>query len=87
MEKVNQIAENEVMNTIVNEEKRQLPNIIEDCISWTKENGFYKLTRANMQAFLLEKGLHLTYLTQDALYIKVNFELKKSHNSISSNGR
>ena len=77
MERVNQIAEKEVMNALVNKEKEQLPQIIEDCISWAKENRFNKLTRANMQAFLLEKRLDITYFTQDALYVRVNFELKK----------
>lgn len=77
MERVNQIAEKEVMNALVNKEKEQLPKIIENCVSWAKENGFNKLTRSTMQAFLLEKGLDLTSLTQDALYIRVNFELKK----------
>ncbi len=77
MDKVKQMAEKEVMSSVISKEKEQLPKIIEECISWAKGNGFNKLTRANLQAFLLEKELNLSYQTQDALYIKANFELKK----------
>ncbi|MDE2217310.1 MAG: hypothetical protein KGJ87_09160 [Planctomycetota bacterium] len=77
MDKIKQIAEKQIMTSVISKEKEKLPKIVEECVKWAKENGFNKLTRGNLQAFLLEHGLDLSYPTQDALYIKVNFELKK----------
>ncbi len=75
-DKVRQLAERQVMGAVITKEKGQLPKIVEDCVKWAKDNGFNKLTRSNLSAFLLEQDVSLSYQSQDALYIKVNFELK-----------
>ena len=77
MDKVKRLAEQEIRNAVVKKEKEELPRIIEECVAWARDNGFNKLTEGNLQAFLLEKSLDLSYITQNIIYVKVNFELKK----------
>jgi hypothetical protein len=77
IDKADRLAQQQIMQAVVKKEKEELPKIVEECVKWAKENGFNKLTRSNLDAFLLEKSMSFSNPTHDALYIKVNFELKK----------
>ena len=71
------LIEDQVMKKIVTEEKEALPQLINECAEWARQNGFNKLTRGNLSAFLQEKEKRMSGQSQDVLYTKVNFELKK----------
>ena len=71
------LIEDQEMRKILAEEKEALPQLIKKCVEWAKQNGFNKLTRGNLSAFLLEEESRMSGQSQDILYTKVNFELKK----------
>ncbi len=77
IEKANYLAEKQIEESILKKENEKLPTILTNCVDWAKENGFNKLTRANLQAFLLEKELDLSITSREHLWVKVNFELKR----------
>lgn len=59
-------------------EKEILPQLIEDCIKWAKQNGLKRLTKSDISAFILEKDLELFADTETILYSKVNARLKEN---------
>jgi hypothetical protein len=76
MSKVEMIAEKRIEEAQAAEEKDKLPDLIDECIEWCKENGLKKLIKANVKAFLAEKEMTLSRNGEDILYQKANFKLK-----------
>lgn len=57
-------------------ENDRIPDIIQDCVEWAKENRFTKLTKSNLKAFLAEKTEQLTKNSEDIILLKVNLDLR-----------
>lgn len=72
MEKVSSIVERKLEA----KEKETLPQLIKDCIEWAKENGLKKITKSNINGFLAEKEVNLSFSNKDILYNRVNLKLK-----------
>lgn len=58
------------------QEKEKLDEIVEQCFSWAKSNGALKLTKSDINAYLMENEISLTQNIKDILYSKVNMKLK-----------
>jgi len=57
-------------------EKRDLPSLIDNCMDWAKSNSFTRLTKADIDSFLIEKQLQITDETKRMLYSMTNTKLK-----------
>ena len=60
-------------------EKAELPSLVNLCVDWVKEHGLKRVTKADVEAFLLEKNIEILPQTQRALYAMVNVQLKSKH--------
>jgi len=58
-------------------EREIVTKLVEECVKWAKENGLKKVTKANVDYFLIEKDQPLSRLSRDAIYNKVNLILVK----------
>jgi hypothetical protein len=58
------------------EEKDELPSLVGKCVDWARINNLNKVAVADVDAFLLEKDLHLLRETKRALYSIANLKLK-----------
>lgn len=58
------------------EEKDELPALVGKCVDWARTNNLNKVALADVDAFLLEKDLHLLRETRRALYSMANLKLK-----------
>jgi hypothetical protein len=76
MSKVEMIADKSIEEAQAAEEKERLPDLIDSCIDWCKENELKKVTKTNIKAFLAEKEITLSRNSEDILYQRVNFKLK-----------
>jgi hypothetical protein len=74
----NKIAEeNKKLEKIrLEKEKEQLPDLIEDCITWAQGLGFNKITKSDLDTFLMEREIQLLKFSSDYLHNKVNLRLK-----------
>ncbi len=85
MSEVGRIARETIAKIVKERQKKQeqeendrLPQIISDCVTWMKENGFgKKLTKNYLNLFLKDKDLQLLDITVARLYVKCNERLKK----------
>lgn len=77
LERVNEVIKKKILEQIRQKEKELLPKLVQECIKWAKEQGLKKVNKTNIAYFLNEKGIRLTSPSEDSLYMKVNFELKK----------
>lgn len=77
MSKVEMIARRRLEEAQTEAEKEKLPDLIDACIDWCKENGLKKVIKTNVKAFLAEKETFLSRNSEDMLYQKVNFKLKE----------
>lgn len=66
-----------VHEALLAREKQQLPKLAEDCVKWAEENRLTKVTKANVDYFVISKGIQLSKFSKDALYNEVNFKLRK----------
>jgi hypothetical protein len=57
-------------------ENQKIPDLIQECIDWAKENDLRKLTKSNLKAFLAEKGEQLSKNSENIVLFKANLELK-----------
>lgn len=57
-------------------EKEKLEFLIKNCYSWAKINKSTKLTKADINAFLVENSEELSTDNKGVLYSKVNMKLK-----------
>lgn len=77
MEKVGFLIDKRLREQQIQDEKEKLPDLIEPCIEWAKEYNLNKLAKANLRAFLAERGETLSRATEDILLQQVNFRLKQ----------
>ncbi len=59
------------------EERETLPKLVEECVEWAKTNGLKKVTHNDLDYFLLQRDVSLSWSSRRALYTEVNFKLKK----------
>ncbi|MEM3538466.1 MAG: hypothetical protein QW193_01115 [Nitrososphaerales archaeon] len=60
----------------IEKEKKLLPKLVEECLDWARNNQIKKVTKSNIDYFLIEKEIELTKTSRDALYNQVNFKLR-----------
>lgn len=77
VERVENKAETQKRQEVEKQEKLKLDTIIEDCLKWAKENGATKLTKSDVNAYVMDSEKSLTQASKDILYSKVNMRLKK----------
>ena len=58
-------------------EKESLPQLIQDCTKWAKQNGLKRVTQSDISTFLLEKNIDILRETKTMLYSKTNALLKE----------
>ncbi|GBE56463.1 hypothetical protein BMS3Bbin16_00669 [archaeon BMS3Bbin16] len=61
------------------QEKTELPSLVNLYADWAKERGFNKVTIADTEAFLLEKNLEVLPETRRSLYALTNVQLKSKY--------
>ncbi|MGB9659196.1 MAG: hypothetical protein ACPLY9_01540 [Nitrososphaerales archaeon] len=61
----------------IEKEKELIPKLVEECLEWAKKNQMKKVTKSNIDYFLIEKEIKLTRTSRDALYNQVNFKLQR----------
>jgi hypothetical protein len=61
---------------VLQEEKDELPSLVDKCVEWAGINNLNKVTFADVDAFLLDKDLRLLGETKRALYSMANVKLK-----------
>ena len=76
LEKVENRVERYFLEQMRKKEKEILPRLVEECISWCKENKLTKLAKTNLKYFLAERNINLTPIGREELYSKVNLRLK-----------
>jgi len=65
-----------VSRKIDKREKEMIPQLVEDCIKWAKENELNKMTKTNVIGFLAEKEIELSSNNKNILHTKVSLKLK-----------
>ena len=65
-----------VLRKIEKREKEMIPQLIEDCIKWAKENELNKITKTNVIGFLAEKEIELSTNNKNILHSKASLKLK-----------
>jgi len=58
-------------------EKESLPQLIQDCTKWAKQNGLKRVTQSDISTFLFEKNIDILRETKTMLYSKTNALLKE----------
>lgn len=58
-------------------EKADLPQLIQDCVNWARQNNLVKVTKSDISTFLLEKNAEVLSETKTMLYSKANVQLKE----------
>jgi len=57
-------------------EKAELPSLVSSCVDWARERGFKRITKADVEAFLLNNNIEILPQTQRSLYAMANVELR-----------
>jgi hypothetical protein len=60
------------------EEKEKLTKIVDECYNWAIGLNSTKLTKADVNAYIMENEILLTQTSKDILYSKVNMKLKST---------
>jgi len=61
-------------------EKAELPSLVSSCVDWAIDHGLTRITKADVEAFLLEKNIEILPQTKRSLYVMAGIEIKsKSH--------
>jgi hypothetical protein len=58
-------------------EKKLLPELVEECLDWAEKEQLKKITKSNLDYFLIDKESELTVTSRDILYHRVNLKLKR----------
>lgn len=58
------------------EEKTELDKLVSSCVVWAKDQGLSRLTKSDVEVFLMEKEINILYQTKNALYAMSNTRLK-----------
>ena len=72
LEKEGEVKEREILE----KEKVELPSLVSSCVDWAKDHGLKRITKADIDAFLLEKDIEILPQTQRSLYAMANVEIK-----------
>ena len=59
-----------------NREREIIPQVVSECAGWAEEKGLRRLTRANLEYFLLEKNHQFSKNMVNMVYNEVNINLK-----------
>jgi len=76
IEKVESKADNLFQKKIEEQEKEKIEDTIENCFNWAKKYNSTKLTKSDVNAYLLEIGKSFSTTSKDIIYSKVNMKLK-----------
>ena len=87
LEKVEKIVEKQIrdeqqtkMKEELEQQKNQLPSLISQCIDWAKEQGLSRITKSDVEAFLIDRNIELLPQIQRSLYSMANVKMKsKQH--------
>ncbi len=71
-------AEKKFNERLREKEKAIISNFVQPCVEWAKEHCMKKLTKGDLDYFLDEKDVYLTYSSRHILWAKVNIELKRT---------
>lgn len=72
LEKEREVKERENLE----KEKTELPSLVSSCVDWAKDHGLKRITKADIDAFLLKKDIQILPQTQRDLYAIANVEIK-----------
>jgi len=61
----------------IEKEKSLLPGLVQECLDWARKNQLRRVTKSNIDYFIVEKDLGLSKISRDALYNQVNIKLQK----------
>lgn len=73
-----QRAEYLTQKQTLQEEKEELPSLVNKCVDWARTHNMRKVAVADVDAFLFDEDLHLLRETKRALYSKANVKLKSN---------
>ena len=76
LEAAKELAREKFEEERFNKERELIPQIVDECIEWSKEKGLTRLIKANLGYFLLEKSYKLSDSTVNIVYNEVNIKLK-----------
>lgn len=76
MMRVRESLREEAERRQVQEEAEEVPRLVMDCVLWAIRNGLNKLTRSDVDAFLLDTKREWLPQTRRAVYAKANVEMK-----------
>ncbi len=74
--RIEKLAENLLIEQLDVEEKKRLESAVENCLKWAKENDMLKLTKPDINAYVMDSGESFTQASKDILYSKVNMKLR-----------
>lgn len=66
-------------NEQLEKEKNELPSLINSCVDWARGHGLKTVTKADIEAFLIDRNIEILPKTQRSLYALVNVKLKSKH--------
>jgi hypothetical protein len=66
----------EIKRMQLEKEEEQLPKMVEACVEWAKKKGLKKVTKQDVELFLLEGKIEILSETNRTLYLKANDLLK-----------
>lgn len=78
MERTEILARSILEQEVQKREKELIPELVEQCVKWARENGLRKVTKTNVDYFLTEAGRSLSRTSRDTIYNKVNLSLSKA---------
>lgn len=66
----------------LDQESKRVPDFVDLCLSWAKENGLRKVTLSDMDTFESEKNLDILSETSRKVYSRVNTILRASRTAV-----
>jgi len=64
------------MNEQLDQQKIELPSLVSQCVDWAKEQGLSRITKSDVEAFLMEKNIELLPDIHRKLYSLANVKIK-----------
>jgi hypothetical protein len=71
----------EVSATLLTEERKKVEPMVADCAAWGAKLGIRSLARTDVEAYLLERGVHLSVEGKRLLWTQAKLELKVGRTS------
>jgi len=60
-------------------ERDGLPSLVNSCIDWAKEHGLKRVTKAHIEAFLMDKNIEILPQTRNSLHALVSVQLRSKY--------